>query len=133
MGQLNDLFEDSRKAEDGQVKYVVQFLWRDLTSQYDLIGPYFTFSSSVTHGKLAPVLMASFKSLHKFGFDVIVLTCDGASSNLALLNLLCGHKNKMFGESTNNSYLVDSSFTNSETTESRPVFVVICPTHQVCF
>ena len=30
-----------------QTSYMLQFLWRDLTSSYDIVGPYFTISSLV--------------------------------------------------------------------------------------
>ena len=40
MSQLHDIFEDiTDKKENNKVPYVLQFLWRDLTSAFDLIGP----------------------------------------------------------------------------------------------
>jgi hypothetical protein len=37
---LHDIFEDLEKDERSQkTTYVVQFLWRDLSSDFDVIGP----------------------------------------------------------------------------------------------
>ena len=48
LGSLNDVYcileqPESRK----QTSYILQFLWRDLTSDYDIVGPFFTCSDSV--------------------------------------------------------------------------------------
>ena len=36
------LFHKEKAVE--QTAYIMQFLWRDLTSSYDIVGPYFTSS-----------------------------------------------------------------------------------------
>ena len=45
---LNDVYK-LLKDQDGfkQTSYILQFLWHDLTSEYDKVGPYFTLSSTV--------------------------------------------------------------------------------------
>lgn len=30
-----------------QTSYILQFLWRDLTSDFDIIGPYFTYHKTM--------------------------------------------------------------------------------------
>ena len=74
-----------------------------------------------------------FETLHLFsiyGFDVILLICDGASANLKLLKLMCGEEPKVFpigdGE---NRYKVNTSFTNIYSNST--VHVIICPSHQL--
>ena len=53
-------------------EYVLQFLWRNVSSDFDVTGPYFTLD----------------------GFKVRAFLCDGASSNLALLKALCNYNTK---------------------------------------
>ena len=43
---LHDVFTSVGDAFDHQKKNVLQFLWRDLTSRFDVIGPYFTCAGS---------------------------------------------------------------------------------------
>ena len=38
------LFDSEKEAE--QTSYIMQFLWRDLTSSYDIVGPYYTSSDN---------------------------------------------------------------------------------------
>ena len=43
---LHDVFTSVGDTFDHQKKNVLQFLWRDLTSRCDVIGPYFTCAGS---------------------------------------------------------------------------------------
>ena len=38
---LEDIFESVDTAGNLKTNYILQFLWRDLTSSYSIIGPYF--------------------------------------------------------------------------------------------
>ena len=96
MSQLHDILEDiTDKQENNKVRYVLQFLWRDLTSAFDLIGPYFTCQATVTTSALSKMVNKTMYALHKFCLKVCAMVCDGASTNLALLKILCGLPNKM--------------------------------------
>ena len=45
---LTDVYKVLRDPDScSQTLYILQFLWRDLTSEYDIVGPYFTSSSTV--------------------------------------------------------------------------------------
>jgi len=45
---LNDVYSLLQKSDASkQTSYILQFLWRDLTSVFDIVGPYFTCSSTV--------------------------------------------------------------------------------------
>jgi len=48
-----------------QTSYILQFLWRDLTSEFDIVGPYFT-SSSTVESKF--VLACVFETVKLFQF-----------------------------------------------------------------
>ena len=61
-------------------------------------------------------------ALSQFGFLVRVLLCDGASSNLSLLELLCDYSNNQV-DITQPS--LKSPF------DGKSVHLIICPSHQV--
>ncbi len=45
---LHDVYEGLNDEEKCQkTSYILQFLWRDLSSDFSVIGPYFNCSSSV--------------------------------------------------------------------------------------
>ena len=48
--QLTTLAGVYEKLKEGQAEkttYILQFMWRDLSSKYDVIDPYFTSSSAL--------------------------------------------------------------------------------------
>ena len=48
LSSLNDIYRILQDPGTNiQTSYILQFLWRDLTSSYDIVGPYFTSSASV--------------------------------------------------------------------------------------
>ncbi len=42
MNNLHDIYRSLESKEPTPAEYMLQFLWRDLTSSYDIIGPYFS-------------------------------------------------------------------------------------------
>ena len=54
------LSPDYRKR---QTTYILQTLWRDLTSDFDIIGPHFTNDATFPHHFLCSILM---ESIHQF-------------------------------------------------------------------
>ena len=120
---LHDVYEAIDDDEACQkTTYILQFLWRDLTSDFDVIGPYFTLSSTIEARYLHSMVTKTMLAFQKYGFSVRCLLCDGASSNLALLKILCNHK-----ESDD---VISSSFLSPY--DGRNVYLIICPSHQVC-
>lgn len=120
---LHDVYEglcDDDKCQ--KTAYVVQFLWRDLSSDFDLIGPYFTSSSSLETRSLHSMVTRTMLALSQFGFFVRALLCDGASSNLSLLKLLCGH--------TDNEVDISQPSFKSPF-DGKRVHLIVCPSHQV--
>lgn len=61
--------------------YVLQFMWRDLSSSFDAIGPYFTAEHSIETKFLISCLFESMFIFETYGFQVCSLVCDGASCN----------------------------------------------------
>ena len=132
---LHDVFESlDPETTAARCSYVLQTMWRDLTSPYDIIGPYFTTESSIEHKFLYDCIMKSMNVFNTFGFKIIALVCDGASTNLALVKMLCGLPNKALAPSDENEdpLYVKAEFRNPfEASEDNRVFVIICPSHQV--
>jgi len=121
-----------RRFSSAKTSYILQFPWRDLTSPFDVIGPYFTCVSSWDHKFLLECVMRTIQALTLHQVHVRVLVCDGASSNLASWNF-CGYEHEQLpladGE---DQFAVSASFQNPyEDDEDQQVFVVISPLHQV--
>ena len=135
------LSPDYRKR---QTTYVLQTLWRDLTSDFDVIGPHFTNDSTFPHHMLCSVLMESIHQFHICGFEVIAVVCDGASSNMTMIKEMSGAERKAYRFGTcmliYTGFITDHYSSDPDT----PVFpcfkspytdhlvhFVICPSHQV--
>jgi hypothetical protein len=91
---LYDVYEGLQEDDKCQkTAYILQFLWRDLSSDFDIVGPYFNCSSSIETLSFHAMVIRTMLVFSQFCFGVRALLCDGASSNLSLLKLLCGHTN----------------------------------------
>ena len=126
ISSLHDVYSDIEDNEKCQrTNYVLQFLWRYLTSKFDVIGPFFTCSSSIDTAYLHSVLAKVMLSFHQYGFRIRALVCDGASSNLSLLKLMCGFTPDRMGTESCTEPWFKSPY------DGNNVFLVICPSHQV--
>ena len=133
---LHDVYNAVVQKEAQKASYVLQFLWRDLTSGFDLIGPYFQVEGSITSGILQEFVMLTLKAFATYEFKVSIMLCDGASSNLTVLKLLSDNPRSQLPVDTTAStihkrYYVNASFTNPEDPNGNKVFLMICPSHQV--
>ena len=119
---LHDVYESLDTDEKCQkTSYIIQFLWRDLSSEFDVIGPYFTVSSTMESKFLHSMVTRTMLAFVQHGFSVRALLCDGASSNLSLLKLMCG----VDDESAPIEPWFQSPF------DGKRVCVIVCPSHQV--
>uniref|UniRef100_A0A1X7V628 Transposable element P transposase-like RNase H domain-containing protein n=1 Tax=Amphimedon queenslandica TaxID=400682 RepID=A0A1X7V628_AMPQE len=121
MASLHDVYEGLDEEEESKkTEYVLQFLWRDISSEFDVIGPYFTISGTIEAQHLHTLVMKTLLVFNQFEFRVRCLLCDGASGNLALLKELCAHKK---GKDISANFV--SPF------DGNKIHLVICPSHQV--
>ena len=91
MSSLMDVYQSI--ASDARTKmttYIVQFLWRDLTSSFDIVGPYYTSSGTMESKFILSCVMETLKLFHLYGFKTSVLLCDGASTNLCTIKATMG-------------------------------------------
>ena len=98
MSTLHDVYEylDQCTVNTSKTSYVLQSLWRDLSSDYDIIGPYYTSSDGLKNKFLIACLFDTMQQFHQFNFKVTAIVCDGASANLSALKTLC-HRSGAYG------------------------------------
>ena len=87
---LQDIFESVDRPDNIKTSYILQFIWRDLTSSYRIIGPHFACERSWDHSY--ECVMRTIKFFCLYNFRIKVLVCDGASTNLALLKVLASYR-----------------------------------------
>ena len=87
MASLGDIYQMADNSCAAQTSHILQFLWRDLTSDFDIVGPYFTSDSTINSKFTLSCVMETIQ-LH--GLSTSLLVCDGASSNLSLIKATHG-------------------------------------------
>eukprot|EP00794_Sanderia_malayensis_P014565 gene14565-16067_t len=99
MNNLHDIFSALQSSEPVPAEYILQFLWRDFTSSFDVIGPYFSLKSAIDHQIITETLFETMRVFHSYGFKTSAVVCDGASSNLAAIKLITTQKRGAYGSS----------------------------------
>ena len=122
---LHDVYSSTVQFGAQKTSHVMQFLWRDITSGNDLAS-----------STLQEFVMLCLKAFTSYGFKVAIILCDGASSNLTVLKMLTGYERSQFpvneaADTLHGKYYLDVSFSNPEDPLGRPIFAMICPSHQV--
>ena len=116
MASLLDVYstysESGSDAKTDQTSYIMQFLWRDLSSSYDIVGPYYTSSGSFKSKSIIPCVMETIKLFFLYGFKVIALVCDGASANLTTLKASTGVSGAYNSSKSTERYSVQPWFPN---------------------
>ena len=132
MASLLDVYStyDDMGHKADQTNYIMQFLWRDLSSSYDIVGPYYTSSGSFKSKSIVPCVMETIKLFHLYNFKTIALVCDGASSNLSTLKASTGDHGAYGNTNPSEGYSVKPWFTNPFD-PAQKIYWIICPTHQV--
>ena len=118
---LSDVYEELCEDKLKKTTYILQFLWWDVSSKFDLIGPYFTSESGLDARFTIACLFEVLRALECVGFNVIGLVCDVASSNLTVLKKLWG--------SIWSWFILCWSFLGHST--DTVVWYIACPSHQV--
>ena len=118
-------------AENQCTTYIIQFLWRDLTSSFDVVGPYYTSSGIFESKFIVGVVLETIKVYFLYGFNTSLLVCDGASPNLTTIKMTMD-VNGVFTrhKSQSDADFISPSFVNPFN-PSRKIHCIICPSHQV--
>lgn len=86
MSSLKDLYEVLESDPEAEnADYVMQALWRDLSSNCDIVGLYYISSGPFKAKSMLACVLEALRKFHAHGFNVCLLICDGASSNLTIL------------------------------------------------
>ena len=71
LASLHDVYESLDTDEKCQkTSYIVQFLWRDLSSDFDALGPYFTVPSTMESKFLHAMVTKTMLAFTQFGFSI---------------------------------------------------------------
>ena len=95
-----------------QTTYILQFLWRDLTSSTDVVGPCFTSSGPLENKFILSCVLES-------------IICDATAPNVSVIKA---------------TTRIQGAYGNSEVKQfrnpfdpTRMIYWIICPSHQVPF
>ena len=85
MANLLDVYQSlDADAENQCTTYIIQFLCRDLTSSFDVVGPYYTSSGIFESKFILGVLLEIIKDYFLYGFNTSLLVCD---ANLTIIKM----------------------------------------------
>lgn len=130
LASLNDIYKVLKCPEVHQTSYIVQFLWRDLTSCYDIVGPYFTSSSTVESKFVVACVFETIKLFQFHGLKTSLLVCDGGSANIATIKASHGCNGAYSITDESDPYKVEPWMINPFNPPNK-LFWLICPSHQV--
>ena len=92
---LHDIYSAIDEEEKmKETHYILQFVWRDLSSKFDIISPYYTSSQGFDSTFTMTCLQDALLHFEMFSFHVLALIGDGASWNQTRFKCLCGHAGK---------------------------------------
>lgn len=90
MCSLYDIFEHMDDNATDRTEHILQFVWRDMTAQFDIIGPHYTSAVTLDAKFTVACVRDALRLFHCYGFKSSGLVCDGASTNLAMIkHLMC--------------------------------------------
>lgn len=132
--ELIDIYKDTTAQAPSPTHYILQYLWRDLTSGVDVIGPYFTSARSFQQKTLVTTLYQTLEAFELYNFKIVAILCDGAAENLAVMKITMG-VNGAFGFKVKDNgardFSIDPSFDNPFSETPRVIHWIICPSHQL--
>jgi len=132
LASLNDVYALLKNPEaDKQTSYILQFIWRDLTSKFDIVGPYYTSPSTVDCQFVVACVFETIELFQLYGLKTSVLVCDGGSANVAAIKASHDrHGAYSVAEDQDDKYEVKPWMINPYL-PTQKIFWLICPSHQV--
>lgn len=104
MESIGDIFQTIYDENVAQTSHILQFSWRDLTTDFDIIGLYFTGSGPVDSKFTLLCLLDTIKLFQLHGLSTSLLVCDRASgvypyrsylsqlNSISIANYACTHQ-----------------------------------------
>ena len=134
MSSLQDIYASlGSEQEPQQATYMLQFLWRDLTSKFDVMGPYYSSAESLKSKFILACLYETMRLFQLYGFQTSAVVCDGVSANLTALKTATGRLGA-YGAAAGTSkqrYPIPSPKFENPFNPPHLVYWIICPSHQV--
>ena len=133
MVSLQDVFFSSTEDGTQRAEYILQFIWRDMTGPFDIIGPYYTAATSLDAKFTLACVTDALRQFHNFAFKSCALVFDGASTNLSLVKALMGVRGP-FGTlespSADDRHAIQTSVAHP-CWPGQQLHFVMCPSHQL--
>ena len=130
---LHNVYDDINPNHNPfPAEYNLKFLWRDLTSDFDVIGPYFSSAKSYDHTFVITAIRETMRIFHACNFLLVSLVCDEASTNLAHIKLMCFHRRGTFGINPEHADTnMVQPWLRNHFYPTLNVYYCICPPHQL--
>jgi hypothetical protein len=131
MSTLSDVYQVMVADRTQTTSYIFQFLWRDLTGDFDIIGLYFTSSATLKSKYIISCVLETLKLFQCHSLITLVIVCDGASVNLTAIKASHGHYGSypvMIDEGA--MYEVEPYMINPFDPPNR-LYWLVCATHQI--
>ena len=120
------------EAKTEQTSYVLQFLWRDLTSKFDIVGPYFTSSKGIKAKFIIACVFETIKLFQLYGFETSGIVCDRASTNVTAIKCTTvGHTGAYGSDSSQNGYSIPAPCFQNPFNPPHLIYWIVCPSHQI--
>ena len=94
---LCDVYKTLSPDYRRQTSYFLQTLWRDFTSDFDVISPHYSSDSPFSHDALCRIVIDAIQQFHLSGFKTVAVVADGAPSNLKMIKEMSGARNGAYG------------------------------------
>ena len=134
LSSLNDIYQLLQQPQQApkQTSYILQFLWRDLTSCYDIVGPYFTCSESVDGKFILACVLETVKLFQTHGLKTSLLVCDGCAANLTTIKTTHGYSGaySVLSDGSRDKFEIKPWMINLFCPPDL-IYWMICPKHQV--
>eukprot|EP00733_Pompholyxophrys_punicea_P000252 Pompholyxophrys_punicea_v1_NODE_53_length_4254_cov_18.877590.p1 type:complete len:841 gc:universal NODE_53_length_4254_cov_18.877590:1608-4130(+) len=139
MISLHDIYKVMDSQNDIPASYILQTIWRDCTSDFDFVGPYFSSPNGFDHKFLMSCFLETAKMGEIYGFRVGLVIVDGASENLAMIKTFVGHydvesRSKAFKQQhakLDDIHSVPCSMLNPFRSDNSQIYFMICPSHEL--
>ena len=134
MSSLQDIYSSlGSEQESQQATYMLQFLWRDLTSKFDVMGPYYSSAETLKSKFILACLYETMRLCQLYGLQTSAVVCDGASANLTALKTAteCLGAYGAAAGTSQQRYSIPSPKFENPFNPPHLVHWIICPSHQV--
>ncbi len=96
------------QSQNRPAEYTLQFIWRDVRRNFDVLGPRFSFPNAIEAKQLWPCLKETLILFHRFKFGVMAVISDFGKPNVKVMEHLIIGKSGHMGVS--NPYFIWQRF-----------------------